>query len=437
MSEFEGIKTDLIGRGETLAIRTVDLLVVAGPDAGARLRLAQGVARIGSAPASHLRLRDSTVSRVHCEIRVGPSGVRITDSGSTNGTLIDGVRIQDAELTHGATVEIGATRFRVALQDEAIYLPLSERDHFGDIVGSSVEMRRLYAILERVAPTDATVLIQGETGTGKELVARAIHDASARAHGPFVAVDCGALAPSLVESELFGHARGSFTGAVVERRGAFEEADGGTLFFDEIGELPLSLQPKLLRAIESREVRRLGVTTGRRVDVRVIAATNRPLAQAVNAGDFREDLYYRLAVVELDIPPLRARREDVALLARHFYRRFSGSDEIPPEIVSAVLGRSWPGNVRELRNFIERGVSLGTRAALDDIAPPGGGAPIDLSVPFKIARRAWTRDYVRAAMERAGGNVTRAAEIAGVSRRFLQRLIARLERAGADEDVDD
>jgi transcriptional regulator with GAF, ATPase, and Fis domain len=437
MSEFEGIKTDLIDRTETLAIRAVDLLVVAGPDAGARLRLAQGFARIGTAPGSHLRLRDSTVSRVHCEIRIGPSGVRVTDSGSTNGTLIDGVRIREAELVQGATVAIGATRFRVMLQDEAIHLPLSERDHFGDIVGTSVEMRHLYAILERVAPTEATVLIQGETGTGKELVARAIHDASARAHRPFVAVDCGALAPSLVESELFGHARGSFTGAVVERRGAFEEADGGTLFFDEIGELPLSLQPKLLRAIESREVRRLGMTTGRRVDVRVIAATNRSLAQAVNTGDFREDLYYRLAVVEIDIPPLRARREDVALLARHFYRRFSGDDGIPPELVSAVLGRSWPGNVRELRNFIERGVSLGTPAALDDIAPPGGGAPIDLSVPFKIARRAWTRDYVRAAMDRAGDNVTRAAEIAGVSRRFLQRLIARLEHAGADEEVDD
>ena len=334
-------------------------------------------------------------------------------------------------------MQIGATSIRVELRKDAFNLPLSTRDRFGPLVGGSVEMRRLYAILERAAPTDVTVLIQGETGTGKELVARALHDASRRAAGPFVAFDCGALAPTLVESELFGHVRGAFTGAMADRKGVFEEAHGGTLFIDELGELPLALQPKLLRALETRQVRRLGASQLRTVDVRVVAATNRPLARMVNAGAFRDDLYYRLAVCELELPPLRARREDIAQLAKHFHERFAGENaEMPPELVSAVMSRSWPGNVRELKNYIECSISVGWSPGDDagDLYAPGQSPNID--IPFKQARRAWMRAYVDALLARAGGNVTRAAELAGLSRRFLQRMLARLERSTDDDDDD-
>jgi DNA-binding NtrC family response regulator len=439
-SEFEGLRTDVIGRESSLRLAGVELIVVAGPDRGTKLKV-QGIARIGTAPTSQLRLTDKTVSRLHCEIQVRANSVRVVDSGSTNGTFLDGVQVRDADIALGTTMKLGATSIRVELGVGDVHLPLSTLDRFGGILGSSVEMRRVYSVLERVAPTDATVLVQGETGTGKELAARALHDASRRADGPFIALDCGALAPTLIESELFGHVRGAFSGAHFDRRGVFEEADGGTLFFDEIGELPIALQPKLLRALEMREVRRLGSNTPKKVDVRIIAATNRSLAANVNDGAFREDLYYRLAVVEVILPPLRARREDIALLARHFYKRFAGSDAIPADLVSTVQARSWPGNVRELRNFMERSASLGwaTRSVSPAATPDETriAEQIDLGVPFKDARRTWTRAYVAALMQSTSSNVTRAADVAGVSRRFLQRLIARLERPGTPDDDPD
>ena len=305
--------TNLMPRGPKLTLAGVDLAVVDGPDRGLRHRITSGKVRVGTGAGVEVKLSDPTVSRLHCEIDVLPSGVRVIDLGSTNGIVASGVRIRDAELLGGGTLTMGATVLRLDVGGEALQLDLSPLDRFGSVIGGSAEMRRIYAILDRVAPTDATVLIQGETGTGKEAVARAVHEASRRADGPFVAIDCGAIAESLVESELFGHVRGAFSGAVQERRGLFEEADKGTLFLDEIGELPLSLQPKLLRALELREVRRVGSNTARKVDVRLLAATNRPLAQAVNEGTFREDLYYRLAVIEVGLPPLRARRSSGAL----------------------------------------------------------------------------------------------------------------------------
>jgi transcriptional regulator with GAF, ATPase, and Fis domain len=321
---------------------------------------------------------------------------------------------------------------------------MSSRFAFGELIGASVEMRRLYAILERVAPTDATVLVRGETGTGKEVVARSVHAASSRAARPLVVVDCGAFADHLIESELFGHVRGAFTGAVASRRGLFEEADGGTIFLDEIGELPLALQAKLLRVLETREVRQLGANVPHKVDVRIVAATNRNLAQAVNDGTFREDLYYRLAVVEVVVPPLRARREDVLLLARHFHKVFAGSEvAFPMAMVPALTARSWPGNVRELRNFVER--SVATRwasevapdaASAESDVPPGLAALVALDLPLAEARDAWVKRfesiYVRALLKRSGGNVTRAAEAAGVNRRWLQRLMTQQRLRDAD-----
>jgi transcriptional regulator with PAS, ATPase and Fis domain len=436
----ERVEPDL----HALRILAIQLVVVDGPSRGLRVPVQDGVARVGTAPANHLRLADPTVSRVHCEVRGGPEGIVVCDCGSTNGTYVEGVRLQQGEVRPGALVRVGASAFRIDDVGGGVSLPLSDRATFGECVGASLEMRRVYAVLERIAPTTSTVLIEGETGTGKDVVARSLHAASARSAGPFVPIDCGAIPETLIESELFGHVRGAFSGAQSDRRGVFEEASGGTLFLDEIGELPLRVQPKLLRAIEARAVRRLGSNMERPVDVRIVAATNRPLARCVNEGTFREDLYYRLAVVEVTIPPLRARRDDIATLARHFNAQVGGG-ELPPDFLVMLAGRSWPGNVRELRNFIERTASLGLTGHAD--APSGvrGALPpalleslIPFDMPLKDARDAWTQSfenvYVQALLRRTGGNLRRAAELAGVNRRFMQRLVARLGLRATDAD---
>jgi transcriptional regulator with GAF, ATPase, and Fis domain len=448
MASADEIATQLLAAEVPSVLPAVELVVLDGFDRGARARVGPGGARIGTGAAAHLRLRDPTVSRIHCELRLRPRGVRVVDAHSTNGTWVDAMRVRDVELSAGARLRLGGTTVEVIFGQSGLQVPISSRDHLGELLGASVEMRRIYAILERVAPTEATVLVQGETGTGKEVVARTVHALSARRERAFVAVDCGAIAASLIESELFGHARGAFSGAVADRRGLFEEADGGTLFLDEVGELPLGLQAKLLRVLETREVRRVGANQPRRVDVRLVAATNRSLAQGVNEGAFREDLYYRLAVVDVHVPPLRARRDDVPLLAQFFYERFRGAPgPVPPDLLSELLTRSWPGNVRELRNVIERSVSLrwqeGEATApspADAPLPPGVEALIPHDLPLKEARQVYTDRfeslYLRALLQRTQGNVTRAAERAGVNRRHLQRMLSRLG-VKADDRGDD
>jgi transcriptional regulator with GAF, ATPase, and Fis domain len=431
-----------------LRVLSFDLVVVDGPSRGARVHIEGGVARVGSAGGNHLALADTTVSRVHCELRAQSDVIVVKDCGSTNGTFVEGVRLRDGAVKAGTTVRVGNSAFRIEAAGAASFLPVSERTSFGELVGASLAMRRVYAVLERIAGTSATLLIEGETGTGKDVVARSLHAASPRAERPFVPVDCGAIPETLVESELFGHVRGAFSGAVSERKGVFEEAHGGTLFLDEIGEMPISVQPKLLRAIETRSIRRVGANSERPVDVRIVAATNRSLAASANAGTFREDLYYRLAVVEVTLPPLRARSEDIALLAPHFYSRFAGADaSLPQEFLDMLATRTWPGNVRELRNFIERSVSLGfvneplpapARAAASAIPDSALAKIVPLHLPLKDARQAWTESfesiYVRAMLQRTGGNVTRAAELAGVNRRFMQRVMARLDLRGDVEE---
>jgi transcriptional regulator with GAF, ATPase, and Fis domain len=423
----------------------VVLVVVDGPSRGKRVEIKKGVAKVGSSAACDLVLDDRAVSRLHFEVAISGRGLRLRDLGSTNGTQVAGLGIVEAEIPAGTTVVVGSSGVRVERVGESLPLPpASTRESFGALFGKSLAMRQVYAILERVAPTDTTVLVRGETGTGKEVVARSIHDASPRARDPFVAVDCGAIPESLFESELFGHARGAFTGAANERPGVFEEAHGGTLFLDEIGELPPSLQPKLLRALETRSIRRVGTNVERPVDVRVIAATNRPLERTVNEGGFREDLYYRLAVVEIVLPPLRERPGDIAELAEIFHRQRGNTTPLPRSFLESLLRRPFPGNVRELRHVVERAALFG---ALDE---GGAGTPAPavalpqsledlaaLHLPLKDARDAWTEQfelvYVKSVLDRADGNVTHAAELAGVNRRFLQRLMARLGIRGGED----
>jgi len=314
---------------------------------------------IGKAPGNDLVLRDRTVSRRHCELVRGPDGVRVRDLGSTNGTRINGTLVRDGILTPGATLRVGQVDIALRPTAQPIEVLPSERTRFGDAIGASLAMRTLFGVLEYMAPSPATVLLEGETGTGKDLLARAIVAEGRRKKAPFVVVDCGGVTASLIESELFGHEKGAFTGAVAARRGAFAQADGGTIFLDQVGELPLDLQPKLLRVLETREVKRIGGSKFQKVDVRVIAATRVPLLARVAEGTFREDLYFRLAVVPLQVPPLRARREDIPLLVAAMLEKLGAKNlRVTDEAMSALLARDWPGNVRELGNVVERGVLL-------------------------------------------------------------------------------
>jgi transcriptional regulator with GAF, ATPase, and Fis domain len=313
--------------------------------------------------------------------------------------------------------------------DAAGEVPVPDIQSFGALTGTSVAMRKLFAFLEKVAASEINVLIEGESGTGKELVAAEIVQRGPRAEGPFVIVDCSAIAPSVVESELFGHVRGAFTGADRDRVGAFEAANGGTVFLDEVGELPLELQPKLLRALESREIRRVGETRPRKVDVRVIAATNRDLQREVNKGLFREDLYFRLAVMEVRVPPLRSRLEDIPLLVRGFLAALGTPDQqdlFPARVLVELAAHDWPGNVRELRNYVERTIVL--REPQPASKRPGAAADdVDLGMPFKLAKDAvvgnFERTYLAALLDAASGNVSKAARLGGMDRMYLHRLI--------------
>ncbi|HSD87615.1 MAG TPA: sigma 54-interacting transcriptional regulator [Kofleriaceae bacterium] len=390
---------------------------------------------IGTAEGNQLVLSDPTVSRHHCAIRVSPRGFQLVDLGSTNGTWLAGFRIDAAYLKPGATFRVGSMTVRFDCLDDEIREELSADDRFGDALGQSPAMRRIFALAAKVAGADITVLLEGETGTGKGLLADLIHRQSRRANGPFVVVDCGAIPPTLIESELFGHEKGAFTGAHVARVGAFEAAQSGTVFLDEIGELPLDLQTKLLRALEERTIKRVGSTRPVRLDVRVLAATNRDLREAVNAGRFRADLYYRLAVVRMRIPPLRDRREDIPLLVSHYYRIFTGDDAAvaPPSLVTQLAAQGWPGNVRELRSAVERAVLMAEPVWPDpdesDTPLPSATPAFDERLSFREAKEravaAWERRYLNELVERHAGNLSRAARAARMDRAHLRELLRR------------
>jgi DNA-binding NtrC family response regulator len=424
------------------------LLVLSGPDQGKQLELARGTYLVGKAPGCALVLSDGAVSRQHLELQVAESGVVVKDLNSTNGSFFGGARFSVVTVGAGAVVTIGATELKLAPVERTHAILPSASDRFGRLLGRSLRMREVFAVLELVAQSDVAVLVEGETGTGKELCAEAIRGAGSRARGPFVICDLAGVSRSLIESELFGHVRGAFTGADRDREGAFAQAHGGTIFIDEIGELELDAQPRLLRALEQRKVKPVGASSYRDVDVRVIAATNRDLREEVRQGRFRDDLYHRLAVVRVTLPPLRERKEDVAFLVSAF---LEGRDlQVPPETLALLCDYDWPGNVRELKNVIDRGVSLmGQGKVLEPSLlglepPPGqshGGPPSGWAAVgpegFREAKErliaAWERDYVTQLLRRAGGNVSRAAREGGIDRVYLHRLMKKHNIAHADE----
>jgi DNA-binding NtrC family response regulator len=405
------------------------------------------VCKIGSHASNDVVLRDPMVSRFHCRLVRENGQWTLRDSGSMNGTVLNGVRLRDGDLGVEGVLAIGDSIVRVrsgapAKEDFVPMLP-----SFGALVGTSLPMRRMFALLDKIAQSDINVLIEGESGTGKELVATEIMQRSARAEKPFVVVDCGAISPNLVESELFGHVRGAFTGADRDRVGAFEAADGGTVFLDEIGELPLELQPKLLRALEAREIRRVGETKPRRVNVRVISATNRDLEREVNKGRFREDLYFRLAVISTRVPPLRERLDDLLILVRTFLAHLGVAEEerlFPQSVIAEMAKHDWPGNVRELRNYVERSVVLQSahltlrRGAGGVTSTQGPANGIDLSVPFRLAKDSvidsFERSYLSQLLEAAGGNMSKAARMAGMDRMYLHRLVQKHGLRGGKGD---
>ncbi|HMR05428.1 MAG TPA: sigma 54-interacting transcriptional regulator [Polyangiaceae bacterium] len=397
---------------------------------------------VGSASGNDLIIDDKTVSRFHLTLSREAAAVALTDLGSTNGTKIGPVTLRDgtATLTLPASLQLGQVSLRLA-DGDVVMQKLHEEEALGGLRGKSPPMRRLMADIQKLAASDVSVLQIGESGTGKELIARAIHDNSARAGKPFVVVDCAAIPPSLFAAELFGHERGAFTGADRRRAGALERAHGGTIFLDELGELPPSLQASLLGALERRRFTRLGGADEVPVDVRIVSATNRDLRKDVNSGNFRLDLFYRLGVVVLEIPPLRKRTEDIPMLLEHFAAEAGAEADarelFTPEIVQQLTTYPWPGNVRELRNLVAGTVAMGRQPSLESVsmmAPDSGdGDAIEsvLHLGYRDARGAlleqFERRYLEQLLQRSDGNVRKAARVGQMNRSYLIELLKRHE----------
>jgi two-component system nitrogen regulation response regulator GlnG len=482
VTEFEEERlTRVIGdaalRGIQGATSVLLLRILSGPLKGNEaILLGNEPFVIGQGLDATLRLPDAAVSRRHLELVNKGGVITARDLGSTNGSFFEGTRFEQLELHPGSVFRVGETELQLVAPQKVDPLPPSEETAFGKLLGKSRRMREAFAILERAARSDATVLINGETGTGKEVAAESIHLRSARAKGPLIVVDCASIPANLIESELFGHVKGAYTNALSDRVGAFEAAHGGTIFLDEIGELPAALQPRLLRVLETRRIKRIGSNEVVPVDVRVIAATNRSLEEEVKAQRFRSDLYFRLAVVRVTLPPLRARIEDIPMLARSFLERHQHKGrrelELTPEVIAALTSYDWPGNVRELRNVMDQAASLsseglavalrlkqrggdaegdGTGPEVPAVAPADAhAAPAELPAtfralldqPYKEARRAaleaFELAYAQHAVEKAGGNVSRAAEQAQVHRNVLHRILARAKGDPAETgDLED
>ncbi len=449
------------GDPKTVHIRRAKLVLHPGTADQQELIFDQNVIKIGALEDNDVVLEDDTVSRYHCRIVQEDDAYVVVDLNSTNGTHINGVRIREAFLSPNVILCVGNTNIRFSPIDEEVPIEPTKAERLGNIVGRSVKMREIFDILAKIAPTAATVVIEGETGTGKEVVAQTIHQMSPRKDKPFIVFDCGAVPESLIESELFGHEKGSFTGAIMTRKGLFEMAQGGTIFLDELGELSTDLQPKLLRVLEQREVRRVGSNEAIPIDVRVVAATNRSLEDEVKAGRFREDLFYRLSVVRLFLPALRARREDIPLLVNHFLDTMECNLDpdgtrilkgIAPDAMRALIAYEWPGNVRELSNMVQHACSFAESDSLQLEDLPGyitegsgsgvngllPDAPADQwthvpaktelqEEPFKQAKEKWIstfeRDYISELLARHQGNISQAAREADIDRKYFRKLM--------------
>ena len=441
-------KTMIVQAPESmLRVRKTKLLVISGPLQGQEFLITKDVFSMGSGMHNDLRLEDASISKRHCEITVDEEGYRIQDLDSTNGTYVQGIRVTQAYLNPGAELTLGKTRLIFCPMQESQDIPVSTQEAFGGVLGKSLAMRRVFHLVETYSGSDASVMLTGETGTGKEILAEEIHRHSPRRHKPFIVIDCAALAKDLIESELFGHTRGAFTGASGERSGAFEHADGGTVFLDEIGDLSLDLQPKLLRVLEKREIRRVGSNDVRRVNVRIICATNRKMDVEVNEGRFREDLFYRLSVVPIELPPLRRRREDIPMLVRKFITQLHGpqavKDLVDFDATMEVLKRhEWPGNVRELRNLVDlafynakRPVDLSSFLSMGQFnrraAEKESPFAVTADRPFKDVKNEivteFEKRYLQDLLARNDGNVPKSAKDSGIERAALQRLLKKYD----------
>jgi transcriptional regulator with GAF, ATPase, and Fis domain len=422
----------------------VVVVVLSGSQRGRQVHLSERM-RVGKAPDNDLVLEDDTVSRHHCELERREHGVLVRDLGSTNHTRVGRTAIQEAVVEAGATIKVGGVELGVRVEPRRAMLLPSESTQFGEAIGHSVALRTIFGVLERIAPTDAAVLLLGETGTGKDVLARSIHQQSPRRAGPFVVVDCGAVSYSLIESELFGHERGAFTGAVATRQGAFELAGKGTVFLDEVGELPLDVQPKLLRVLESGEFRRVGGNKTITAEARIVAATKRDLKAEVERGKFREDLYFRLAVVPVNVPPLRSRREDIPPLVERFLDLARRRDPaaaavtLSPGTLAALAAHDWPGNIRELRNVLDRAIYIATAGGERELklldlpvtaaVANQGPTAFDAKKSYREVRDEFEADferrYVGWLLDRHAGNISAAAREAKMDRKHLYDLARR------------
>ncbi len=435
----------IAGEPTRLRVRTITLTRLGAQ--AADHHFAGELVRIGSAPEADLVVHDPSVSGAHCRIFLEGGRFVIQDERSKNGTFVNDVPIREAFLLPGMRVTVGGAVFRFETDERDEAVQPSKKARLGELVGTSASMREAFGLIARIAPVDSTVVITGETGTGKELAARALHDLSSRSEGPFTVVDCGAISPTLIGSELFGHERGAFTGALERKIGSFERAHGGTVFLDEIGELPLDMQVRLLRVLERHEIKRVGGERYLPIDVRVVAATHRDLEAMVAEGTLRQDLLFRLDVVSITMPPLRERKEDIALLLRHFLRnaRFNiGPDgerkvsHVSPLAMRALSSHAWPGNVRELKHAIERAVGLGEgdTITIGDlpprlVSPELAKAEREASGTFKEAKRAWVdafaSDYLARLLERHDGDVNAAAAEADLHPKYMRQLMMQYE----------
>jgi transcriptional regulator with GAF, ATPase, and Fis domain len=431
------------------------LYVPQGPDKGKSAIVTKEPIVVGADPECALVLLDRTVSRRHAEVRREGDYVIVKDLASTNGTYYRDARVGEVFVPLGGEVSFGRTRVKIVPEEVAVESRPYTQDRLGPLVGGDLRMREIFTLIEEVAPTPVTVVIEGETGTGKELVAQAIHERSLRSKGKLVVFDCTNQPKDLIESALFGHVKGAFTGATAERLGAFERANSGTIFLDELGEFSLDLQPKLLRVLESREIQKVGGDDYDPVDVRVIAATNRNLRAEVRAGRFREDLFYRLAVVRIQLPPLRDRREDIPRLVEHFLEETKADCSVDPSCIEKLKRYDWPGNVRELKNVVDRAAALSRGRENVDLAkfiqhdeedtPLGSAAAqADTNLSFKEAKgkviQSFETQYIEALLREHNNNISVAAREAGIDRKHFKDLMRKhgiAARPGQDEDDDD